>query len=149
MVASSIILAAIFDISPDWKLNVNLHSQINISYADLTAILLAGVSILVTILGVIVAIVTFVGYKQIKDAAISKAEEHVKESIKNEEGELYRLVKDAAISKAEEYVKESIKNETGELHRLVKKEVQEITYQHLRGSTVQDDWPSEENGETS
>ena len=46
---------------------------INMQYADLAAILLAAVSVIVTALGVGIAIITFIGYRQIKKAATEVA----------------------------------------------------------------------------
>lgn len=116
-VVNSIVLALIFDASPDLKLSWRLHSELDVTYQDLAATLLSAVSVLVTILGVIIAIITFVGYRQIKFAATRKAEEHVKDSIQNSAGELHKLVKK-------------------EVHELVRKEVQDITYQHLRDAEI-------------
>lgn len=117
----TIVILAFFILNalPKLTFTANPPGAAVITYADLAAIVLSCVSILVTILGVIIAIVTFIGYRQIKFIVVKKAEDHVKESVQNEQGDLYKLVQ---------------------------KEVKQITYKHLLGTESFKDWPpGEEN----
>ncbi len=103
-VINSIILAALIDFSPEVKLNWKLHKTVDVTYQDLAATLMTGVSVLVTVLGVIVAIITFVGFRHIKIAAVSKAVDHVKAELSEnggKEAELRVTIKTLARKVAE------------------------------------------------
>lgn len=97
----AILMDAFLDFSPDAHLIWSLKAEVNVSYQDLAATLLSAVSVLITILGVIIAIITFVGYKQIKVAAVKKAEAHIKKSIQHPNGTLHKLLKKEAVESLE------------------------------------------------
>jgi hypothetical protein len=121
-IVNAFILACIIEIYPIPKFKVTLTNYLNIDYVDLIVILVTCLGVLIAALTIFIAILAFVGLRQMKVAAVSSAEEHVKKSIIEDDGDL---------------------------NRIVKQEIDEITYQHLRGTEIADDWPdNDENGDT-
>lgn len=121
-VINAYILAGTIDLAPIPKFKVTLVHNLEMSDTALITTLLACIGLLLTIFALFIAVLAYVGQNQIKIAAMSKAEEHVKQSITEDDGDL---------------------------NSLVKKEVQELTYQHMYGTAIDDDWPeNDEDGET-
>jgi len=110
-------LAVIFDFSPTFRVSNTVHNEFdtNFTYFDLAAFLLGSVGLIVAAMGVVFAVLAIWGYDQIKKASISAAVEKASETALN-------------------HVKASISDENGELFKLAKKEVQEIATMHLRGT---------------
>ncbi|MET3645952.1 hypothetical protein [Phyllobacterium ifriqiyense] len=74
----------------------NNNSSIKMSYADFIAILLTGISLLVTLFGVIIAIFAFIGYATINNTVHSLSRETASDVVNNslkEDGDLNKMVK--------------------------------------------------------
>ena len=120
-VVNAIILAGTIEIYPVPKLKVTLTNHLEIDYADLIVTLVTCLGVLLAAVTVIIAILAFVGLRQMKVTVINAAEEHIKKSISEDDGDL---------------------------NRIVKNEVKEVTYQHMRGTSLEGDWPeNDEDGE--
>lgn len=74
------------------SIDVRLVKDIHISYSDLLAIILAAVSLIVTLASFVLAIAAFIGWSRLKKEAIAQAKKSVEESV-NEGGEINVMIK--------------------------------------------------------
>lgn len=72
-------------------------TSVKIDYADLVAVMLTGVSIVLAALGLVVALIAVIGWNSIGDRVSSLATAFLQKSVK-EGGELHELVKQEAKS---------------------------------------------------
>lgn len=85
--------------------------QYQMSYADLSAILLTAVSILVTILGIVVAILAFWGYRTILKTAKQSAKDHIEAKLEVQ-GDLRIHIEDIASGLVKDLVPPIVRSET-------------------------------------
>lgn len=78
------------------RISPGSKSDTVISYADLAALMLSAVSVIVTVLGVGIAVLALWGYAQFKQSAAAAAHDHVDDELKN--GELRKLVADLMVA---------------------------------------------------
>ena len=98
-------------------------TPLGMQYADLAAVMLGAVAVLLTILGVFLAIFAIWGYSQFRSIVEGAAVRHASQSIR--EGELKDLVEERAVA----FMTTSF--ETGRLRRLLEDRVDQII---LRGA---------------
>lgn len=116
----SLVLAMFFDFAPNVKINFELKHDLNFTYQDLAATLLTAVAVIVTTLGVGIAVLTIFGARHIKKASVDAAQN---------------------------YVAASIEKDDGHLNKLVRKETKEIVYGSLKTTAYTEDWSEEEENE--
>lgn len=97
-------------------------SPAGMQYADLAAVMLGAVAVLLTILGVFLAIFAIWGYSQFRSIVEGAAVRHASNSIR--EGELKDLVEESSV----EFMRSSFEN--GRLRRILEDRVDQII---LRG----------------
>ncbi len=74
------------------RVDVRLIKDIQISYSDLLAVILAAVSLIVTLVSFVLAIAAFIGWSRLKKEAIAQAKRSIEESV-NEGGEINIMLK--------------------------------------------------------
>jgi hypothetical protein len=94
-VINSIILAVFFDLAP----NLRLSAEVNVTYQDFAATLLTAVAIIIAVFGAVLGVLGLRGYNNIREEAVRKAEEHIKQSLLDG-GCLNELVKRETIEQA-------------------------------------------------
>lgn len=101
------------------KIHPEQLSELGMSYSDLAAILLTSVAVIVTVLGVFIAMLAFWGYSQFRKSAKNAAVQFVKSEL--ESGKI-------RVEIAEIVVKEVIRQlDDGKLEKLIKDAVDRYT----------------------
>jgi hypothetical protein len=107
-----------------------VSSPVDVTYADLIAILLTGVTTLLAIAGSAIAIFALLGWSAIESKAINRAEEHVRKSL--EKGEpLEQLIGHKIEEMFLNYVRFEM-DEGDPVYSLIKNQIEARSYQDIK-----------------